>query len=101
MLPNIVDEKKLIWKLFIDKNWQPIHLFLQLQLEPTTQGWSVWSWLLFCFTGERQSDRDFQEQQGQAVDGATLKELTQKYSQFINIPIYLWGNKTETVEEST
>ena len=35
------------------------------------------------------------------MDGATLKELTQKYSQFINIPIYLWGSKTETVEKST
>jgi heat shock protein beta len=29
----------------------------------------------------------------------TLKNLVQKYSQFINFPIYLWESKTETVEE--
>eukprot|EP00731_Ephydatia_muelleri_P000248 Em0001g248a len=28
-----------------------------------------------------------------------LKQLVQKYSQFINFPIYLWESKTETVEE--
>jgi len=29
----------------------------------------------------------------------TVKELVKKYSQFINFNIYLWGSKTETVEE--
>jgi heat shock protein beta len=29
----------------------------------------------------------------------TIRELIKKYSQFINFPIYLWGSKTETVEE--
>merc|ERR1712227_769096 len=29
----------------------------------------------------------------------TVKELIKKYSQFINFNIYLWGSKTETVEE--
>lgn len=29
----------------------------------------------------------------------TLKKLVQKYSQFINLEIYLWQSKTETVEE--
>jgi len=29
----------------------------------------------------------------------TVKELVKKYSQFINFSIYLWGSKTETVEE--
>lgn len=29
----------------------------------------------------------------------TLKNLVQKYSQFINFNIYLWSSKTETVEE--
>merc|ERR1712055_1252063 len=31
--------------------------------------------------------------------GDTVKELIKKYSQFINFNIYLWGSKTETVEE--
>jgi len=29
----------------------------------------------------------------------TVRELVKKYSQFINFNIYLWGSKTETVEE--
>jgi len=29
----------------------------------------------------------------------TVRELIKKYSQFINFNIYLWGSKTETVEE--
>merc|ERR1739838_181763 len=29
----------------------------------------------------------------------TLEDLIKKYSQFINFNIYLWGSKTETVEE--
>jgi len=29
----------------------------------------------------------------------TVKDLVKKYSQFINFNIYLWGSKTETVEE--
>merc|ERR1719268_285654 len=36
--------------------------------------------------------RDYLEQD-------TVKELIKKYSQFINFNIYLWGSKTETVEE--
>ncbi|XP_072940819.1 endoplasmin homolog [Epargyreus clarus] len=30
----------------------------------------------------------------------TIRALVQKYSQFINFPIYLWASRTETVEES-
>lgn len=33
------------------------------------------------------------------LEESTLKELIQKYSQFINFNIYLWTSKTETVEE--
>merc|ERR1719507_2436859 len=29
----------------------------------------------------------------------TIRELIKKYSQFINFNIFLWGSKTETVEE--
>jgi heat shock protein beta len=29
----------------------------------------------------------------------TVRELIKKYSQFINFNIYLWGSKTEEVEE--
>ena len=29
----------------------------------------------------------------------TIRDLIKKYSQFINFPIYLWGSKTETVDE--
>lgn len=33
------------------------------------------------------------------VEVDTVKNLVQKYSQFINFPIYLWESKTEEVEE--
>ncbi|XP_026745125.1 endoplasmin [Trichoplusia ni] len=31
----------------------------------------------------------------------TIRNLVQKYSQFINFPIYLWASRTETVEEES
>merc|ERR1719474_1902192 len=40
------------------------------------------------------------EEASDYLEADTLKELIHKYSQFINFPIYLWGSKTETVEES-
>merc|ERR1712001_619956 len=40
----------------------------------------------------KEESRDYLEQD-------TVKELIKKYSQFINFNIYLWGSKTETVEE--
>merc|ERR1712198_290102 len=40
----------------------------------------------------KEGSRDYLEQD-------TVKELIKKYSQFINFNIYLWGSKTETVEE--
>merc|ERR1712083_1260017 len=33
------------------------------------------------------------------LEPGTVKDLVKKYSQFINFNIYLWGSKTETVEE--
>merc|ERR1712156_1193590 len=36
---------------------------------------------------------------GDYLEQDTVKELIKKYSQFINFNIYLWGSKTETVEE--
>uniref|UniRef100_A0A915Q275 Histidine kinase/HSP90-like ATPase domain-containing protein n=1 Tax=Setaria digitata TaxID=48799 RepID=A0A915Q275_9BILA len=35
------------------------------------------------------------------LEADTLKNLVEKYSQFINFNIYLWQSKTETVEEPT
>merc|ERR1712109_129988 len=40
----------------------------------------------------KEESRDYLEQD-------TVKELIKKYSQFITFNIYLWGSKTETVEE--
>lgn len=40
----------------------------------------------------REESKDF-------LDEAKLRELIQKYSQFINYPIYLWSSRTEEVEE--
>merc|ERR1711990_1193533 len=40
----------------------------------------------------KEESRDYLEQD-------TVKDLIKKYSQFINFNIYLWGSKTETVEE--
>merc|ERR1711971_308135 len=40
----------------------------------------------------KEEARDYLEQD-------TVKDLIKKYSQFINFNIYLWGSKTETVEE--
>merc|ERR1719182_223956 len=40
----------------------------------------------------KEESRDYLEQD-------TVKELIKKYNQFINFNIYLWGSKTETVEE--
>merc|ERR1712130_507343 len=40
----------------------------------------------------KEESRDYLEQD-------TVKELIKKNSQFINFNIYLWGSKTETVEE--
>merc|ERR1719244_341285 len=40
----------------------------------------------------KEESRDYLEQD-------TVQELIKKYSQFINFNIYLWGSKTETVEE--
>ncbi|NP_999808.1 heat shock protein gp96 precursor [Strongylocentrotus purpuratus] len=33
------------------------------------------------------------------LEADTIENLVKKYSQFINFPIYLWGSKTESVEE--
>jgi heat shock protein beta len=40
----------------------------------------------------KEESRDYLEQD-------TVKDLIKKYSQFINFNIFLWGSKTETVEE--
>jgi len=39
------------------------------------------------------------EEAGDFLEQDTVKNLIKKYSQFINFPIYLWGSKTETVDE--
>lgn len=39
------------------------------------------------------------EEAQEFLDHGTLKSLVQKYSQFINFPIYIWESKTESVEE--
>ena len=39
------------------------------------------------------------EEASDFLEQSTLKELVQKYSQFINFNIFLWDSKTESVEE--
>jgi len=39
------------------------------------------------------------EEAGDFLEQDTVKTLVKKYSQFINFPIYLYGSKTETVDE--
>merc|ERR1712121_337614 len=39
------------------------------------------------------------EEAGDFLEQDTVKNLIKKYSQFINFNIYLWGSKTETVDE--